>query len=79
VRKQLAAVTTPITSLSFQDDEYMSARSAEALHTWYMNAPRRMKRIAPGDLGVPRIGHVGFFRAGFERSLWEEHLLPELS
>jgi predicted alpha/beta hydrolase len=78
VRKQLAAVTTPITSLSFPDDEYMSARSTEALDTWYANAPRKTKRIAPQDLGVPRIGHFGFFRAGFERSLWQDHLLPEL-
>jgi predicted alpha/beta hydrolase len=37
-----------------------------------------MKRIAPRDVGVGRIGHFGFFRSGFERSLWLAHLLPEL-
>jgi predicted alpha/beta hydrolase len=38
-----------------------------------------MKRIAPRDIGVRRIGHFGFFRAAFERSLWRPHLLPELA
>jgi predicted alpha/beta hydrolase len=37
-----------------------------------------MKRIAPGEIGARRIGHFGFFRAGFEDSLWRAHLLPEL-
>jgi predicted alpha/beta hydrolase len=38
-----------------------------------------MKRIAPGDIGERRIGHFGFFRPRFERSLWQAHLLPELA
>jgi predicted alpha/beta hydrolase len=79
VRAQYAAVTTPIVSLSFPDDEFMSARNTESLHGWYVNAPRTMKRIAPQEIGVQRIGHFGFFRAAYERSLWQAHLLPELS
>ena len=78
VRAQYAAVRTPITSLSFTDDELMSARNIESLHGFYTGAPRTMKRLAPGDAGVRRIGHFGFFRAAFEPSLWRGHLLPEL-
>jgi len=37
-----------------------------------------MKRIAPQEIGVARIGHFGFFRAAFEPTLWRRHLLPEL-
>jgi predicted alpha/beta hydrolase len=78
VRRQYAAVTTPIVSLSFTDDEFMSARNTESLHGFYANAPRTMKRIAPRDVGVKRIGHFGFFRQRFAESLWAKHLLPEL-
>ena len=79
VRTKYAAVRLPIVSLSFSDDEMMSARNTESIHGFYANAPRKMKRIAPHDIGVRRIGHFGFFRAAFERSLWRPHLLPELT
>lgn len=79
VRAAYAAVHTPIVSLSFTDDEYMSARNIESIHGFYVNAPRTMKRIAPHDIGVRRIGHFGFFRGGFEQSLWRAHLLPEIA
>jgi predicted alpha/beta hydrolase len=78
VRARFAAVRTPIVSLSFQDDEMMSARNTESMHGFYVNAPRTMKRIAPGEIGARRIGHFGFFRAAFEDSLWRAYLLPEL-
>jgi predicted alpha/beta hydrolase len=77
-RAQYAAVRTPVVSISFSDDEYMSARNTESLHGFYVNAPRTMKRIAPQDVGVARIGHFGFFRPAYEHSLWQAHLLPEL-
>lgn len=78
VRDQFAAFTTPLTSISFPDDEYMSAASTQSLERWYVSAPVTVKRIAPEDIGAQRIGHFGFFRGAFERSLWEPVLLPEL-
>jgi predicted alpha/beta hydrolase len=77
-RSLFADVRTPIVSLSFTDDEYMSARSTESIHGFYVNAPRTMKRIAPADTGGRRIGHFGFFRKHFEHTLWRSQLLPEL-
>ena len=79
IRAQYAAVRTPIVSLSFADDEMMSARNTESIHGFYAAAPRKMKRIAPQDIGVARIGHFGFFRSMFEPTLWRGHLLPELA
>ena len=79
VRAEYAAVRSPIVSISFADDEMMSARNTESIHGFYSGAPRKMKRIAPRDIGAARIGHFGFFRAAFESSLWRPHLLPELS
>lgn len=78
-RAQYAAVTMPIVSLSFTDDEFMSARNTESLHAFYRNAPRTMKRIAPAGVGVRRIGHFGFFREALAESLWRKHLLPEFA
>lgn len=78
VRAQFAAVDTPITSLSFADDEFLSARNTDSLHGFYSGAPRSMKRISPREAGVKRIGHFGFFNARFESSLWQRYLLPEL-
>jgi predicted alpha/beta hydrolase len=79
VRARYAAVRTPIVSLSFADDEMMSARNTESIHGFYSGAPRTMKRIAPRDIGAARIGHFGFFRTAFEPTLWRQHLLPELA
>jgi predicted alpha/beta hydrolase len=77
VRALFAAVQTPITSLSFTDDEMMSAANTASLHGFYTGAPRSFVRLAPADVGVDKIGHFGFFRR--ERApLWASHLLPEL-
>lgn len=70
VRATYAAIRVPILSLSFADDEFMSRTSIEALHAFYAGAPREMKRIAPRDIGVRRIGHFGFFRKRFAETLW---------
>ncbi|WP_434457123.1 alpha/beta hydrolase [Stutzerimonas urumqiensis] len=78
VRRAFDAVRTPLTSLSFTDDEMMSARNTESLHGFYRSAPVRNRRIAPSEVGAERIGHFGFFRKGFAPTLWKEHLLPEL-
>ena len=78
-RERYAAVTTELTSLSFTDDEFMSARNTASLESFYVQAPKSIKRIAPEQIGVARIGHFGFFREQFRDSLWELHLLPELS
>src|SRR5690606_4777869 len=37
VRKAYAAVHAPIVSLSFADDEFMSARNTESIHGFYLN------------------------------------------
>lgn len=77
-RAKFAAVRKPLFSLSFTDDDYMSARNTESIHSFYGNAPKTMLRISPADAGVRYIGHFGFFRSKFESALWERYLLPLL-
>jgi predicted alpha/beta hydrolase len=79
MRAKFAAVRTRIVALTFQDDEYLSARSMESLQSFYENAPVSIKQITPQDIGLKRVGHFGFFRAQFADSLWRNYLIPELS
>jgi predicted alpha/beta hydrolase len=62
--------TLPLLSMSFTDDEYMSESNVNVLHGFYVNARREMRRIAPAELGVRRIGHFGCFRADLGERLW---------
>lgn len=66
--------TLPLLSISATDDEYMSARNVAVLHGFYENARRDMWRIAPGDVGLRRIGHFGFFRPESGLRLWPSAL-----
>lgn len=71
-RERYAAMSTPILSLSFTDDEYMSAKNTASLHGFYSNAPREMRRIAPAEVGLKKIGHFGFFRKHASQTLWPQ-------
>lgn len=72
LRAQYAALRAPMLSLAFTDDEFMSRRNTESLHGFYVGAQPELRRIAPADVGVRRIGHFGFFRKHFEASLWPQ-------
>jgi predicted alpha/beta hydrolase len=78
VRAQFASVTTPITALSFTDDEMMSDANTTSIHSFYTCAPRKMLRLSPQDVGVARIGHFGFFRAEMKEPLWDGLVAAEL-
>ncbi|MET0351598.1 MAG: alpha/beta fold hydrolase [Rhizobacter sp.] len=72
VRADYAAVRNPILSLSFTDDEYMSATNTDRMHAFYAGAAREMRRFDPRDVGADRIGHFGFFRQRFQATLWPQ-------
>ena len=70
IREDFAAMRLPMLSLSFSDDEMMSAASTAALHRFYAAATIEHSRVAPSDVGAKRIGHFGFFRSQFKANLW---------
>jgi predicted alpha/beta hydrolase len=78
VRALFAAMDTPLTSLSFTDDEMMSAANIASIHSFYTGCARTMVRLAPAEVGAERIGHFGFFRRE-QRPLWDTHLARELA
>jgi predicted alpha/beta hydrolase len=73
-----AEVKAPLMSLSFTDDELMSAESIKHLHDWYSNADIVRQRFSPEQLDGRRMGHHGFFRRA-NADLWDELLVPWLA
>lgn len=74
---RFARVSVPITSLSFSDDEMMSARNIETLHGFFTGAPKKMITVRPDDIDRKRIGHIGWHKEKF-RPLWERFIKDEL-
>ena len=70
VRQSYSRATFPVHALSITDDELMTLRGTHSLIDLYENAPREVQRLAPGDVGVRRLGHFGTFRAEHEAQLW---------
>ena len=73
-----AEVKAPMMSLSFTDDELMSAASINHLHDWYSSAQIVRQRFSPEQLDGRRMGHHGFFRRA-NADLWDELVEPWLA
>jgi len=71
-RASFARVTAPIHAYSFSDDWYAPRRAVDALLASYPSARSEHRHVAPSDLGLPRLGHFGFFREGPTKALWAE-------
>ncbi len=65
-------------SISFTDDELMSATSISTLDALYTSVDTTRMRYTPQQLGVDRMGHFGFFRHN-QVDLWDELVLPHLA
>jgi predicted alpha/beta hydrolase len=77
VLPSLRAARFPIHALSFTDDEAMTELCTRKLLAALPHAPSRLQVIAPADVGLKRIGHVGAFRSAAQEALWpliESHL-----
>ncbi len=70
MRERYLRSALPMLSLSFTDDEYMSESNVAVLHRFYGNARQELRRLAPADFSLDRIGHFGFFRAEAGARLW---------
>lgn len=70
VRKAYASARFPVLALSISDDELMTLQGTRSLVSLYENAPSEVRRIAPAELAVRRIGHFGPFRPEHAERLW---------
>jgi predicted alpha/beta hydrolase len=69
-QRSYAAARFPVLALSVTDDEMMTWRGTQTLIGFYANAPRRIERVAPQDVGVRRLGHFGAFRREQAATVW---------
>ena len=65
-----AQVTQPILWLSFTDDKIATIRAVDFMKAHYVNAEVTHKRMNPALVGLPRIGHSGFFNPKKGKELW---------
>lgn len=66
----LEAARFPVVAISFTDDEAMTELCTRKLLAALRSAPSRLVRVAPGQVGLSRIGHLGAFRSAGRESLW---------
>jgi predicted alpha/beta hydrolase len=76
--RRFAEVELPFHSVSFTDDEVLSADSVEHLNSWYSGADLVHQRVSPDQLGLGRIGHHGFFRPD-RAPHWDELVVPRIA
>jgi predicted alpha/beta hydrolase len=66
-------IRTPLTFVNASDDAWALPRSRDAFVQGYTHAPITRREVSPASVGLPTIGHMGYFRAGAE-PLWD-HVL----
>jgi predicted alpha/beta hydrolase len=67
-----AQVRARMRAYAISDDPFAPLPAVDALAALYPKARWQTRRLAPQDVGVPAIGHFGFFRERFRASLWRE-------
>lgn len=73
VAQGFARVRTRMMAANAIDDRWSPPASRDAFITGYRNAVRETLDIDPARVGLPAIGHMGYFRPGAVR-LWESSL-----
>lgn len=78
VRPSLLSAKFSITAFSFTDDEAMTETCARKLLAAFSNASSVLERVAPHEVGMDSIGHIGAFKTSGAINLWkrfEERLM----
>lgn len=73
VAQAFASVRTRMMAANATDDRWSPPASRDAFIAGYRNAARQTLDIDPARVGLPGIGHMGYFRAGAV-PLWESAL-----
>ena len=69
---RMARVNIPLLALGFDDDPWANPRAMDILLSRYTAAPPERRQVDARALGLPGIGHMGFFRRRCEAALWGE-------
>lgn len=71
-RRRMARVRAPLLVLGFDDDPWANPRAIGILMRPLENARVERRRIAPRDVGLAAIGHMGFFRKQCADRVWPQ-------
>ncbi len=74
ITARFADVHVPIAAVTSIDDLWAPPKSRDAFFKGYSNAPVSRIDLSPGALGVPQVGHMGYFRAAVGAQLWLQML-----
>jgi predicted alpha/beta hydrolase len=72
VEDAYARFAAPLRAYAFSDDPFGPLHAVKKLLELYPASPAEVRHLTPADLGVPRVGHFGFFREPFRDTLWRE-------
>lgn len=70
LRSSLQGVRFAVSAFSFTDDEAMTAHCTQRLLDMLPHAATALVRVAPADVGLARIAHLGAFRPEAAAQLW---------
>lgn len=68
--EQFGKVRTPLLSVAIHDDPWATARAMRAHHARFPHAKIRRCLVTPNSVENRPIGHFGFFRSRFSKTLW---------
>ncbi len=71
---RLATFDKPWLSLSFTDDPIANPDTVAALHAYYPGSRIESVFVTPEEVGLPALGHFGFFSSRSEAALWSRPL-----
>ena len=71
LRQGFRALDVPLLSVSSREDAYAPPGAVERLTAWFENARVEEWVLEGADVGVPRLGHVDFFRDPPGPALWD--------
>lgn len=69
-----AEAAFPIRAYGFTDDPIATRANTPPMLGLFTNADIETRWVEPADLGVEEVGHLGFFREGVGRPLWDDAL-----
>ncbi|MEI8648018.1 hypothetical protein P4S73_09200 [Paraglaciecola sp. Hal342] len=62
-------MNVPIHAIAFSDDEMMSMKNIDMLHSQFSSANITRQTVNPKDVGHKRIGHIGWHKERYQ-SMW---------
>ena len=71
-RRRMARVRLPLLVLGLSDDPWANPRAIDILLAPLVNACIERRDIAPRDVGLAAIGHMGFFRRQCAQRVWPQ-------